>query len=300
MTKSLKQQVLSTMKSTDTEGSFELYATRTPGYLWALLFKALGVHPIAVTLLSIVIGCASGYFFYLPELGYNVVGMLLLVWADWLDCADGQLARMTGKKTLIGRILDGFAGDTWFFCIYVSIALRLTPEWGLWIWALVCWAGFYCHARQCSLADYYRNAHLYYIGCASELDKSADIREQYAKLRWRSKDWFEKLYLYFYANYTRSQEKPTPEFQRFHTMVHERYGTDVPSDLRQRYRQLSRPLMPLCQILTFDARVGIMFLCFGIGLPWLYPALEITVFELLRIYTNKRHERLCKELSHSY
>ena len=107
----LRDKVLATMKSRDTEGAFELYVTRTPGYLWALLFRRLGVHPIAVTLASIAIGAAAGYFFYFPSREMNLIGMLLLVWANWYDCADGQLARMTGKKTLIGRILDGFAGD---------------------------------------------------------------------------------------------------------------------------------------------------------------------------------------------
>ena len=33
---------------------------------------------------------------------------------------------MTGKKSLLGRILDGFAGDVWFFSIYFFISLRLT------------------------------------------------------------------------------------------------------------------------------------------------------------------------------
>ena len=160
------------MKSTDTEGAFELYVTRTPGYLWALLFRSLGIHPIAVTLLSIVIGAASGYFFYFDSLSMNAIGMLLLVWANWYDCADGQLARMTGKKTLIGRILDGFAGDVWFFCIYLAIALRLTHAWtgflpwleqDAWVWALMAWAGLHCHSQQCALADYYRNIHLWFL-----------------------------------------------------------------------------------------------------------------------------------------
>ena len=53
---SLKQRVLATMKSRDIEGNFELYVTRTPGYLWALFFRWLHVHPIVVTLMSIVIG----------------------------------------------------------------------------------------------------------------------------------------------------------------------------------------------------------------------------------------------------
>ena len=106
----LKERVQATLKSEDTEGTFELYVTRTPGYLWALLFKKLHIHPIAVTLLSIVIGALAGYFFWWDDLYMNLIGMFLLIWANWYDCADGQLARMTGQKTLIGRILDGFAG----------------------------------------------------------------------------------------------------------------------------------------------------------------------------------------------
>ena len=293
----LKEQVLSTMKSRDTEGPFELYVTRTPGYLWALLFKRLGVHPIAVTLISLVIGCASGYFFYLPELKWNVVGMLLLIWANWYDCADGQLARMTGKKTQLGRILDGAAGDLWFFCIYSGIAERLRPEWGLWGWVMVVVTGVFFHARQCSLADYYRNAHLYFIGAANELERSADVEAQYRSLRWRSKDWLQKFFLFCYASYTRGQEKPTPQFQALYNKVRERYPDGrLPQQLRDEYRAFSKPLMPWCQVLTFDARVGVLFLSMFVGLPWLYPALELTAFEALRIYVNFRHERGCKNI----
>ena len=100
----LKERVQDTLKSEDTEGTFELYVTRTPGYLWALLFKKLHIHPIAVTLLSIVIGALAGYFFWWDDLYMNLIGMFLLIWANWYDCADGQLARMTGQKTLIGSV----------------------------------------------------------------------------------------------------------------------------------------------------------------------------------------------------
>ena len=292
----LKQQVLATMKSRDTEGPFELYVTRTPGYLWALLFKHIKVHPIVVTVVSMLIGCASGYFFYLPELKWNIGGMVLLIWANWYDCADGQLARMTGKTSQIGRVLDGFAGDLWFFCIYSGIAERLRPEWGLWSWVLVVVAGIFFHARQCSLADYYRNAHLYFTGAANELERSADIEAEYHTLKWRSRDWFHKFYLLCYASYTRGQEKPTPQFQLLYNNVRARYGDNLPAELRSSYRAFSKPLMPLCQILTFDARVGVLFLSMFVGLPWLYPTLELTAFEALRIYVNRRHEKECKKL----
>ena len=118
---SLKKGIKSTLKSEDAEGFFEIYVTRSCGYIWALFFKKLHVHPNAVTIISIVLGALAGYMFYFDDLYHTLWGIFLLIWANWYDCADGQLARMTGQKSLLGRILDGFAGDVWFFSIYFFI-----------------------------------------------------------------------------------------------------------------------------------------------------------------------------------
>lgn len=48
---------------------------------------------------------------------HTLIGIFLLMWANHYDSCDGQLARLTGKKTRWGRMLDGFAGDLWFFTI---------------------------------------------------------------------------------------------------------------------------------------------------------------------------------------
>lgn len=291
----LKQRVLSTMKSREVESDFELYVTRTPGYLWALFFRWLHVHPIAVTLMSIVIGSASAYFFLFDDICYNLIGMLLLIWANWYDCADGQLARMTGKKTLVGRVLDGFAGNVWAFFIYIALLFRMWPEWGITIFILESWAGFYCHSRQCALADYYRNIHLWVaLGKGdSELDTSTEQQRRMESLRWNKKEWFEKFYLFFYVRYTRSQERQTPEFQLIKPLL-DKLPVDNP--IRQQFRKESLPLMPLCNILTFDTRVGVLFLSLLIGHPWIYIIFEITVLEILRFYTRHRHEALCHKL----
>lgn len=315
---SVIDNVRTTLKSTDTEGNFELYVTRTPGYLWALFFKALGVHPIAVTLLSIVIGAMVGPCFYYDTLGLNLLGILLLIWANWYDCADGQLARMTGKRTLIGRILDGFAGDVWFFSIYFFICLRLTNafipltacHWGIWIWVLCAWAGFRCHGRQCAVADYYRNIHMWMqLGRdRCELDSYADVCARYASLRWTaegdnssrylpflSKDWFEKLYLFFYRSYCHGQEQQTPEFQKFRDAVQERWQGEVPGRLRQEFRRKSLPLMPTTNLLTFDFRVGVLFASILLKQPWFFPLVELSLMEYWRYNMRHTHEAFCKD-----
>ena len=310
----LKQRVLSTMKSREVESDFELYVTRTPGYLWALFFRWLHVHPIAVTLMSIVIGSASAYFFLFDDICYNLIGMLLLIWANWYDCADGQLARMTGKKTLVGRVLDGFAGNVWAFFIYIALLLRMWPEWGITIFILESWAGFYCHSRQCALADYYRNIHLWVaLGKEdSELDTSIEQQRRMESLRWNKKEWFEKFYLFFNPFFTLYKRKfgeteygigwlPLGGYVSLSGMIDESLKPlldklPVDNPIRQQFRKESLPLMPLCNILTFDTRVGVLFLSLLVGHPWIYIIFEITVLEILRFYTRHRHEALCHKL----
>ena len=232
----------------------------------------------------------------------NLIGMFLLIWANWYDCADGQLARMTGQKTLIGRILDGFAGDVWFFSIYFFLCLRLTSEpapwgqpWGIWIWLIAAFSGFHCHAKQCAVADYYRNIHLYFLKGASgsELDNYAQQRALMRSLPWNRKEWFHKIYLYFYGNYTRGQERQTPKFQKFYALVQQRYPDGLPQALKEQFRTASLPLMKYTNILTFDTRVIVLFVSLFINMPWLFFAFEIIVLEALRYYTRHVHETFC-------
>ena len=303
---SLIDNVKATLKSKDTEGAFELYVTRTPGYLWACLFKWMGVHPVVVTLISIVIGGASGWFFYSTDLTTNLVGMLLLIWANWYDCADGQLARMTNKRTLIGRILDGFCGDVWFFSIYFFLCLRMQnqnipftdTQWGIWIWIMAAWAGFRCHGRQCAIGDYYRNIHMFFLlgSDKAELDSSVKIKKEMKALRWNSKEWFHKLYLYFYARYTGSQEAQVTEFHKMMACLQERYGDNIPQEVREDFCKGSKPLMPWTNIINFDTRVAVLFLSIGFNLPWIYLLFEITVLEVVRYYVTTRHEKLCRSI----
>lgn len=303
----LIENVRATLKSTDTEGNFELYVTRTPGYIWALFFRALHVHPVAVTLLSIVIGALTGPCFYSESFSINLLGIGCLVLANMYDCADGQLARMTGQRTLIGRILDGFAGDVWFFSIYLFLCLKLTPQyipfttvkWGVWIWLICAWAGFRCHGRQCAIADYYRNIHMWMqLGRQRcELDDSVDVGQRYKSLSWASRHWFEKLYLFFYRIYCEGQEQQSPSFQQFRSAVQKRWGEDVPEGLRKDFRAKSLPLMPTTNLLTFDFRVGVLFASVLLGVPWLFPLVELSLMEFWRYRMRHRHEAFCRDFT---
>lgn len=298
-------QLAATFKSQDTEEWIDIHFTRPIGLLWARFFNYFNIHPNVVTILSIFLGAAAGIMFYFHDMTHTLIGILLLVWANLYDSADGQLARMTGKKTRWGRILDGFAGDVWFFAIYAAISLRLMEEyipgtdiqWGIWIWLLAAFSGFICHGKQCQLADYYRNIHLFFLKGkeGSELDNFWKLRTELHALSWR-KDGVWMVFLYFYGNYTRSQERMTPAFQRLRASLMPLQGGTLPPELRDQFLAGSRPLMKWANILTFNTRAIALYISLLIGEPWLYLAFEVIVMNMLFFYMRSKHERLCKQI----
>ena len=309
-----KKGLEASFKSMDTEEFLDIHFNRPIGYVWALFFNRFGVHPNVVTILSILLGVAAGVMFYFPDMKHTITGIVLLMWANHYDSCDGQLARMTGKKTRWGRMLDGFAGDPWFISIYAAICLRLTFQplpfgigaehgavWGIGIWALALLSGTLCHSRQCALADYYRNIHLFFLKgeSGSELDNFKQQREIFHSLPWKRNFWW-KAFLYFYGNYTRKQERMTPNFQRFYTFVQQKYGNAVPQELRDEFRRLSLPLMKYANILTFNTRAIALYVSLLIGEPWLYFVFEIVVMTALFLYMRHRHEAVCAFLYHKY
>ena len=302
-----KKMYEASIKSHDTEEFLDMWFYRPLGFRCALFFRNRGIHPNAITIASIFLGIAAGICFYQVSLRWNILGILLLMWANLYDSTDGQLARITGQRTRWGRILDGFAGDCWFFCIYFAIAARETfepipfaPEynWGVLIWILVSFCGFWVHGSQCQLADYYRNIHLYFTNekNGNEFHNSAMQRKEYNETSWR-KSFFWKLFLNAYVSYVENQERMSPCFQRFIKCVHSHYGTDIPVGLRKEFREGSLPLMKYTNILTFNSRA--IMLCFSMltGELWMYLIFELVVLMSIFLYMKHKHETLCRNLT---
>ncbi|MDE6770471.1 MAG: CDP-alcohol phosphatidyltransferase family protein [Muribaculaceae bacterium] len=289
------------LKSMDTEETFDLMFYRPIGYQWAMLAKRFGITPNAITIASIFLGIGAGVAFYFNNLWINILGVVLLMWADSFDSADGQLARMTKQYSRIGRILDGVSGDIWFAVIYIAICMRenVTSEffsahhWVIWVTAVV--TGL-CHAIQAAMADYYRQFHLFFLKGkeGSELDTASKLWERFHQLSWRH-DFWRKLTLAFYTNYTVGQEKRTPWMQRLRKVLAEKYGSEIPQSFRDAFREKSKPLMKYTNILSFNTRSFALFAAILIfRMPWLYFAFELTVLNIVLIYMMWRHEKICK------
>jgi hypothetical protein len=119
-------------------------------------------------------------------------------------------------------------------------------------------------------------------------------------MKWCSRDWFHKLYLYFYARYTGSQEDQVKIFHKMMIGLKERYGENIPVHIREDFCRESKPLMPLTNIINFDTRVAVLFLCVGFDIPWLYFVFESTILEGIRFHIINRHEKLCQRILEEY
>lgn len=311
-------KIKSTLKSADTEETIDVIWTRPIGYLWAKLFEKLGVHPNTVTIMSMFLGAGAGICFYFDSYRYagsqglwiNLLGVLLLAWANFYDSADGQLARMTGKKTKLGRILDGAAGDVWYIFIYFALVFRmyrhpigafddasLSWVWFLIVFAYVAFDGFGCHPGQCRASDYYRNIHLLFLKgkAGSEVDTYEVQKPLYDALSWR-KNFIEKFFMMFYVNWCRQQAKDTPNLQALLKTLREKYGEDMPQEFCDKFRKESFPILKWTNFLTFNWRANFLYISCLLDLPWLVIAIEILVFSAVRMYMIRYHEGFCKRL----
>ena len=323
----MNEEFKKTLKSSETEDWLDLHFVRPFCYYWALLFARLDIHPNTVTILSMFIGagsaiffgCASFYYNGMEGLMFNIIAILMLCLADIFDCTDGQLARMTGKKSKLGRILDGLAGFTWFIPIYHAMIYRFylhhdlefqwlgiedTPENALivtgiaYILGLI--AGFMGTGGQQRLADYYIQVHLFFLKGekGSELDNSKRQQEIYDQMD-ETTPAYEHYFQKTYIDYTKKQEASTPQFQRLLDKLRSKFGSldAIPQEVREEFRQHSLPVIKWNGLLTFNFRSFWLFLFCLLDVPVIYFIWEIVGMGLLYVYVKRRHESFCRKMA---
>ncbi len=137
------------------------------------------------------------------------------MWADSFDSADGQLARITGKYSRIGRILDGLSGDfvvrRHLYCHLFQGECHLAILHGSPVGDMDSGGGGWCLSRFCrprrprllpSVSPLFVNGKN-----GSELENTGDLRERFRSLSWR-RNFVDKVVLGFYLQYSIGQGEP--------------------------------------------------------------------------------------------
>ena len=237
-------RIESTYKARDVEEVVDIYLYRPWGYALAVLAHRLKMTPNQVTVIGMVVGSLAGPFFFFDDLGLNLIGIGLWMFGQALDGADGQLARMADMRSRLGRMLDGIADNAKFTSLYIALGLRLVTEMGTgWAFLIAVVAGV-THSYQSALADFYRNAYLFFVvnPQKAEQDSSKPLWKEYAALRWH-RNPIQKLLMRAYITYTTRQERWCGGSLALQRRARRQMGGDFPEELRETYRRLNRPLL---------------------------------------------------------
>jgi phosphatidylglycerophosphate synthase len=121
------------------------------GGLLAFLFAVLGVPPSVVTALGGALGVAGAIALgSAADGGGQVLAVVLLLSSYALDCADGQLARATGRSSAWGGWLDVTADGVVIAFVTSALTIAFTVHGAPEPWGLVL-AGAYGASRTANL-----------------------------------------------------------------------------------------------------------------------------------------------------
>ena len=133
---------------------------------WAVrLLYPLPVSANQITMLALVMGLVSAAFYVSGIESALVWGAVFLYGKLFLDNVDGNLARLRGEESRIGRFLDSFSDFVVSVLVYGAITFRMTQESSapgfIWILGLV---ALVSSLLQCSYWVYYYVSYTNWVG----------------------------------------------------------------------------------------------------------------------------------------
>lgn len=293
-------------KSDDTDDLIDKYFHEPVALFFSRRFIKLGISPNAVTILSMVFGVSGAILFYPQKTICNLIGILLHIFSAVLDCSDGQVARMTGKSTQLGRVLDGTVDGINFGAVYIALALRMMQEpipfsggilWGGWIWLVVVFCGAISHSSQARMADYFRGVHLFFKN-GNDLSRSEELLEEYQKARSNNEFW-NKIWLRGYGIYTKMQEKSSPKLQRLLSAISENNGL-IPYGADSAFAQESHKIIQMTNLLTFGLRAYLLYALLLMNLHVYYFPFVIIIMGLMKHDMIRRYEKIASNVYSKY
>ncbi len=143
------------LKMPEAEEILDLVIFRPSAFLLVKLLDRLPVTPNGVTIASLLCGLAAAWNFSTGRAPAILAGAIWYAAANVLDCADGQLARLQGSGTFLGRVIDGVADYVSSIAIFAGIGIGLAAV-AESRWLLVAAAGI-SSAAHAIMFDHYQS-----------------------------------------------------------------------------------------------------------------------------------------------
>jgi len=264
------------------------------------LARLLARTPLTPNMVSVigalcVIGAAGAYA--LPGWpGPALLGMALHMTWHVVDGADGDLARMTGRSSPIGEMVDGLCDYASHVVLYLVLGWLLAhgmnpPAWPTAHPALWMWAAGLSHIVQSNHVEVQRRQYQWWVYGTTWLRNS---REQNAATRRGVSGWLVGLYLGLATGLT--------PYARAIDEAVAASASDVGGDparreaIRAAVRAEAPPLLALCKVLGPNPRAIVLGLAMLAGSPLWYFLYQSLVLNALLVVSVIAHNRAAKRI----
>lgn len=99
--------------------------TRPGSRQFTRLFLKTSLSPNQITLISLIIGLLASIFFLDGSYVGGIAGASLLVLSAWVDCTDGEVARLKFQESEFGGLLDIISDNIVHVAVFFSIGMGL-------------------------------------------------------------------------------------------------------------------------------------------------------------------------------
>lgn len=220
------------------------------------------------------------------------LGMALhMVW-HVVDGADGDLARLTGRASPIGEMVDGLCDYLSHVVLYLVLGWLLTGAGGTWAgwpgWLLMLAAGI-SHAVQANHVEVQRRQYQYWVYGTPWL-RSSHAKDDSATGR----SWAGALV----SSYLAVASGMTPHALRIDAAVEAAKGDPARlEEIAKAVRAEAPPLLRLCKILGPNPRAVILGLSMLAGSPLWYFLYQTVVLNLLLIISVRAHNAAAQRIA---
>ena len=89
------------------------------------IFVQTSMTPNQITGLSLALGLLAAWLFYFGNYTASLIGAGIFLLSAWVDCTDGEVARLKFQESKFGSILDIFSDNIVHFAVFYCIGMGL-------------------------------------------------------------------------------------------------------------------------------------------------------------------------------
>lgn len=260
----------------------------------ARVLRPTGISPNAVSVLGLLALIAATFAYTglgWPQNTFAGFGFML-VW-HVVDGADGDLARMTGRASATGELVDGVCDYLGNVILYVAFALLLDDRLGAWAWVLAVAAGA-SHIVQTNHAETQRRLYLwraYGVPWLRNAKASGDAV-------FRRENWFTRYFGFWASGYVWLSNRMSPSANPIDAALERAEADPAETErIRLMVRRAFGPSLALPKLLGANPKTFLIAASMALGSPLYYFLAMIFGVNLILLASIVCHKRIAARLA---